>query len=412
MGRGAFVYLCRLPTIWISGWLYKVVAIRSGLNLAPEILQVGIFLVFVAVYALGAVYAERKVSGFIQDRLGPMEVGPRGLLQTIADIIKLLLKENITPSAADRKLFALAPIVIFASVFAGFAVIPVGPSILGAALNVGLLYVIAIVSIDVIGLLMAGWGSNNKYAFLGSIRAVSQIISYEVPAAIALLAAIMMYGTLNLHTLSAAQGLESPQPVYFLGWMDVTPIGGVLSWSMFRYPHLLVAWLIYFIAALAECNRAPFDLPEAESELVSGFHVEYSGFRFAVIFLAEYANMFLVGLIAAIVFWGGWSSPLPNLMALQPGEAAQMSVGQLISHLQLGHLTSGTSPLAMGIWGTFWILAKAFFAVFLQMWVRWTLPRMRVDQLLKLSWKVLTPIAFALFIVSAVWKLLEVSVHL
>jgi NADH-quinone oxidoreductase subunit H len=382
------------------------------LNLAPEILQVGIFLVFVALYALGAVYAERKVSAFIQDRLGPMEVGPRGLFQTIADIIKLLLKENITPSAADRKLFALAPIVIFASVFAGFAVIPVGPGILGAALNVGLLYVIAVVSIDVIGLLMAGWGSNNKYAFLGSIRAVSQIISYEIPAAMALLAAIMMFGTLNLAELSAAQGLSSPEPVYFLGWLDVTQIGGVLSWAMFRYPHLIIAWFIFFIASLAECNRAPFDLSEAESELVSGFHVEYSGFRFAVIFLAEYANMFLVALIGAIVFWGGWSSPLPNFMALAPGEAAQMNIGELFTHFQFGHLTTGTSATGMALWGAFWILAKAFFAVFVMMWVRWTLPRVRVDQLLKLSWKVLTPIAFGLFAVSAVWKLLEVGSHI
>ncbi len=341
-----------------------------------------------------------------------MEVGPRGLLQTIADILKLLLKENINPTAADKKLFALAPIVIFASVFAGLAVIPVGPGILGAALNVGLLYALAIVSIDVIGLLMAGWGSNNKYAFLGAIRSVSQIISYEIPAAIALLSAVMMYGSLNLSTISLAQGLSAPTQVYFLGFVDVSQIGGILSWGVVRYPHLLVAWLIYFIATLAECNRAPFDLPEAESELVSGFHVEYSGFRFAVIFLAEYANMFLVGLLGAVVFWGGWASPLPNLMALAPGEAAGMSVGQLFSHLQLGHLTTGTGPTGMAIWGAFWILAKAFFSIFVMMWIRWTLPRVRVDQLLKFSWKVMTPIAFALFAISAVWKLLEVNAHL
>jgi NADH-quinone oxidoreductase subunit H len=382
------------------------------LELAPDILLVALSLGFVALYALGAVYAERKVAGFVQDRLGPMEVGPRGLLQTIADILKLLLKENITPTAADKRLFALAPIVIFASIFAGLAVIPIGPGILGAALNVGLLYALAIVSIDVIGLLMAGWGSNNKYAFLGAIRSVSQIISYEIPAAIALLAAVSMYGSLNLSTISIAQGLGATSKVYFLGFVDVTQIGGMLSWGVIRYPHLLLAWLIYFIATLAECNRSPFDLPEAESELVSGFHVEYSGFRFAVIFLAEYANMFLVGLIGAVVFWGGWATPLPNLMALAPGEAAGMSVGQLFSHLQFGHLTTGTGASAMAIWGAFWILAKAFFTIFIMMWIRWTLPRVRVDQLLKLSWKVLTPIAFALFAISAVWKLLEVGAHL
>lgn len=382
------------------------------LNLAPEILQVALYLGFVALYALGAVYAERKVSAFIQDRLGPMEVGPRGLFQTIADILKLLLKENITPLAADKALFWMAPVIIFASVFAGFAVIPIGPSFIGAALNVGLLYVLAIVSIDAIGLLMAGWGSNNKYAFLGAIRSVSQIISYEIPAGIALLAAIVMYGTLNMGELSAAQGLASSEPTYFLGFWNVTEIGGILSWAIFRYPHLLLAWLIYFIATLAECNRAPFDLPEAESELVSGFHVEYSGFRFAVIFLAEYANMFLVGLIAAIVFWGGWNSPLPNLMAVAPADAMNMNTAELFSHLQFGYLSSGTGPISMGIWGAFWILLKAFITVFIQMWVRWTLPRVRVDQLLKLSWKFLTPIAFALFAISAIWKLLEVYGHL
>jgi NADH-quinone oxidoreductase subunit H len=205
--------------------------------------------------------------------------------------------------------------------------------------------------------------------------------------------------------------LGAPMPVYFLGWLDVTQLGGILSWGIVRYPHLLVAWLIYFTAALAECNRAPFDLPEAESELVSGFHVEYSGFRFAVIFLAEYANMFLVGLIAAVVFWGGWATPIPNLMALAPGEAASMSVGQLFTHLQFGHLTTGTGAIAMAIWGAFWILLKAFISIYVMMWIRWTLPRVRVDQLLRLSWKVMTPIAFALLAISAVWKLLEVSAH-
>jgi NADH-quinone oxidoreductase subunit H len=378
----------------------------------PNILLVALSLGFVALYALGAVYAERKISAYIQDRLGPVEVGPMGLLQTIADILKLLFKENITPTAADKKLFWLAPIVIFASVFAGLAVIPFGPGVIGSTMNVGLLYALAIVSIDVVGLLMAGWGSNNKYAFLGAIRAVSQVISYEIPAAIALLAGIMMYGSLNLGTISVAQGLSATTPVYFLGFIDVTHIGGILSWGIFRYPHLIVAWLIYFIASLAECNRAPFDLPEAESELVSGFHVEYSGFRFAVIFLAEYANMFLVGLIGAIVFWGGWASPLPNFIALAPGEAAGMTVGQWFSHFQLGYLTTGSSATAMAIWGAFWVLAKAFFAVFVMMWIRWTLPRVRVDQLLKLSWKVLTPIGFGLLLISGVWKLLEVGAHL
>ena len=381
------------------------------MELAPALIQIALLLGFVALYALGAVYAERKVSAYIQDRLGPLEVGPRGLFQTIADIIKLVIKENITPTAADRPLFLLAPMVIFASVFAGFAVIPFAPGLFGAALNVGLLYVMAIVSIDVIGLLMAGWGSNNMYAFLGAMRSVSQIISYEIPASLALLAAVMMYGTLNLGTLSNAQGVLATDPVYLFGVWDVSQVGGVLSWAVVRYPHLLLAYLVYFIASLAECNRAPFDLPEAESELVSGFHVEYSGFRFAVVFLAEYANMFLVGVIAAVVFLGGWNTPLPNLIALEPGQAAEMGTWELFKNLQFAHLTTGSSALGMALWGAVWVLAKGFGAVFVQMWIRWTLPRVRVDQLLRLGWKVLTPAAFALLLISGIWKLAEVYSH-
>jgi len=378
-------------------------------DILPHILQVGILLLFIAVYALGAVYAERKISAYIQDRLGPMEVGPWGLFQTIADIVKLLFKENIIPNAADKRLFILAPIIIFVSIFAGFAVIPFGPTVVGASLNIGLLYLMAIVSIDVIGLIMAGWGSNNKYAFLGSLRSVSQIISYEIPASIALLSAVMMFGTLNLGELSAMQGFHSPDRIYFFGIWDVTEYGGILGWSVFRYPHLLIGYVVYFIASLAECNRAPFDLPEAESELVSGFHVEYSGFRFAVIFLAEYANMFLVGILAAIVFLGAWNTPLPNFSAVDPAVAAEMSIGELFSNFQLGYLTSGTpGTIGFALWGMFWILVKSLFAVFIHMWIRWTLPRVRVDQLLKISWKVLTPIAFVLFVISGIWKLLEV----
>ncbi len=379
----------------------------------PQILQILILLGFIAAYALGAVYAERKVSAYIQDRLGPMEVGPYGLLQTAADIVKLLFKENIIPAAADRKLFVIAPIIIFTSIFAGYAVIPLGPSMVGASLNIGLLYLMAAVSVDVIGLIMAGWGSNNKYAYLGGLRAVSQIISYEIPAAIALLTAVMMFGTLNLSELSIFQGFHSPEKVFFFGVWDVTEYGGVLSWSIFRYPHLLIAYLIYFIASLAECNRSPFDLPEAESELVSGFHVEYSGFRFAVIFMAEYANMFLVGILAAVVFLGAWNTPFPNFIAIDPKTAAEMSIGELFGNWQLGYLTSGTAGTwGFALWGAFWIILKAFFAVFVQMWIRWTLPRVRVDQLLKISWKVLTPVAFVLFIISGIWKLLEVYGHL
>lgn len=382
--------------------------------LLPALIHIAVALGAIALFALGAVYAERKVSAYIQDRIGPAEVGPWGLFQTIADIIKLVLKENIVPAAADRWMFLLAPIVIFAAVFAGIAVIPMGPTLQGSVLNVGLLYAMAIVSIDVIGLLMAGWGSNNKYAYLGSLRSVAQIIAYEIPAGITLLAAVMMYGTLDLQALSFQQGIHSPESVYFFGVWDVSHIGGILSWGIFRYPHLLIGFVVYFIASLAECNRAPFDLPEAESELVTGFHTEYGGARFAFIFLAEYANMLLVALIATVVFLGGWNSPIPNFTTLAEGvDPSQLSIGELFSHWQLGYLTSGIPGTWEALfWGAFWVVAKALFLVFVQMWVRWTVPRVRVDQLLRLSWTVLTPIAFLLVLISGIWKLIEVYSHL
>lgn len=384
------------------------------MDLLPIILQISLLFLFLALYALGAVFAERKVSAFIQDRIGPVEVGPKGLLQTVADIVKLLTKENIVPQASDKILFLFAPILVFVSVFAGFAVIPFGPGVLGASLNIGLIYVLGIVSIDVIGILMAGWSSNNKYALLGALRSVAQIISYEIPASLALLAGVMMLGSLDLMVINLQQGIFSPETVYFGGFWDVSDLGGILSWSIFRYPHLLIAFVVYFIAALAECNRAPFDLPEAESELVSGFHTEYSGFRFAILFLAEYANMFLVCILASIVFLGGWNSPIPNFTVLDAGiDPASLSFGELFGKLQFGFLTSGIpGTIGFSLWGAFWVLAKSFALVFVMMWVRWTVPRVRVDQLMRISWKVLTPIAMALFFISGIWKLLEVYGHL
>ena len=343
-----------------------------------------------------AVYAERKVSAFIQDRVGPMEVGPRGLFQTIADIVKLLLKEHIVPSAADKLTFTLAPVIVFIAIFAGFAVIPLGPGATSANLNTGILYVMAIVAVDVIGLLLAGWASNNKYSWLGSVRSVSQILSYEIPAGLILLSIVVLTGTMNFDAIVTEQGILAKSTVKFAGFVDVTQNGGILSWNLFRFPHLLIGFVIYFIASLAQCNRAPFDLPEAESELISGFHTEYSGFRFAIFFLAEYASMLLTGLIIAVVFLGGWNTPLPNIY-----------VGDL--RLAFADWTTGAFASFSGyVWGVFWLLAKALFIVFLHMWIRWTVPRFRVDQLVKLSWKILTPAAFLVFLVSAIWRVLEV----
>ena len=358
----------------------------------PTLLAVGGLLGFLATFALLAVYAERKVSAFIQDRLGPMEVGPWGLLQTLADIVKLLTKELITPTQADRRMLAAAPVIAFAAVFAGYAVIPVAGGWVGASLNVGVLYLLAVVSVEAVGILMAGWASNNKYALLGSVRAVAQIVSYEVPAGLALLAAVVMYGSLDLGTIALQQSHLSPQPLYLLGMWDVTAVGGLTTWGVVRYPHLVVALAVFFIASLAESNRAPFDLPEAESELVAGFLTEYSGFRWAVFFLAEYANMLLLALLAALLFLGGWGTPLPNLGALPLAEWT----------------TGAPGTWGAAAWGALWLLLKGIVLVLLMMWVRWTLPRLRPDQLLRLCWQVLTPLALVLLVVSAVWKLAEV----
>lgn len=356
------------------------------------LLAIAALLGFLATFALLAVYAERKVSAFIQDRLGPMEVGPWGLLQTFADILKLLTKELITPTQADRWLMALAPVLAFAAVFAGYAVIPAAPALVGAQLNVGLLYLLAVVAVETIGTLLAGWASNNKYALLGSVRSVAQIISYEVPAGLALLSAVLMYGTLELDAIAVQQSHLSPTPLYLLGVWDVTEIGGIVTWGVVRYPHLLAAFVIFFIAGLAESNRAPFDLPEAESELVAGFLTEYSGFRWAVFFLAEYANMLLLALVAALLFLGGWGTPLPN-----------------VGSWRLAEWTTGVpGTLGAAAWGIAWLLLKGIALVLVMMWIRWTLPRLRPDQLLRLCWQVLTPIGIGLLLLSAVWKLAEV----
>lgn len=381
------------------------------MELSGALLAVPLTLGGIALYALLAVYAERKVSAFIQDRLGPMEVGPKGLLQTAADILKLLLKENVVHAAADRPLFLAAPVVVFAAVFAGFAVIPWGAGWASVPVELGLLYALAIVAVDVVGLMMAGWASNNKYSLIGAVRSVAQIVSYEVPAGAALLAAVVAYGTLDLQRMCLLQSGYAEAPLWLWGGLaDVSAIGGAAAWGVVRYPSLLLAFVIYFVAGLAENNRAPFDIPEAESELVAGFHTEYSGFRFAVFFLAEYAGMLLVSLLAAVVFLGGWNSPLPNLIALSPDEAGRLdSISAQLSALQLHRLTIGAPGTAAALlWGGFWLMAKALLLVFVQMWIRWTWPRLRADQLMRLCWKYLTPLAFAAILLTMGFLLLEI----
>jgi NADH-quinone oxidoreductase subunit H len=345
------------------------------------VLGAGLF-AFTALFALFGVYAERKVSAFIQDRLGPTETGKFGMLQTLADGLKLIQKELIIPAAADKVLFMMAPAIIFLAVYMGFAAMPWSPGLVPTQLNLGLYYIFAIMSIETLGILMAGWGSNNKYSILGAMRSVAQIISYEIPAGFALISVVMIAQSLNMQTIATQQGILSTETIKCLGFWDVSKTGGIFAWNILRAPHLLIAFVIYFIASLAESNRAPFDIPEAESELVAGFHTEFTGWRFALVFFAEYSMMFLVSMIGVILFLGAWNTPLPN-----------------IGQVQLATWTTGLA------WGIIWVLIKTLLLVGIQMWIRWTLPRLRVDQLMNLCWKVLTPLGFACMLISGVWRL-------
>jgi NADH-quinone oxidoreductase subunit H len=354
-----------------------------------------VVLTIILTYAVFVIWAERKVSAFVQDRYGPMVTGPYGLLQTIADLLKLLQKEDIVPKAASTFLFKVSPMIIFIVVFIGFSVVPLAPTVIGSSSALGIFFLFAIIAIEVVAIFVVGWSSNNKYSLLGAIRAIAQMISFELPLTLSVLSVLLLTHTLSLEEMVYQQSIwadpMNEENYYLLGvnsWgLNLKHYGGVFLWNVFRFPHLLIAFVIYFIASLAECNRAPFDIPEGESELVAGFHTEYSGYRFAVLFLAEYALMLLVSMLAVILFLGGWASPLPN-----------------IGSLQLAHYTSGTlGEWSAVAWGGFWMASKTVVLIFLQMMMRWTYPRLRVDQLMRLCWKILLPISIVLVLISAFW---------
>ena len=320
-------------------------------------------LLFILPFVLVAVLMERKVSAHMQDRLGPMRVGYHGILQTVADLLKLLQKEDIVADPNDKPLFNLAPVIVFAGSYAAFAAIPFTSAYIGTNVDLGIIYIVAVTSIVVAGILMSGWASNNKYTLLGSMRSVAHIISYEIPTMLVILSLIMITGTMNLEKLSQLQ------TGYFWNWMIFGGPGASLGKFLF-IPFMIIGFFVIYISTLAEVNRTPFDIPEAESELVSGYHTEYSGMKFSIFFLAEYANMFAVSAIVATLFFGGYQSPFGYL-------GNTLGAHWLVPIEQF-----------------FWFTVKGVFFVFVQMWLRWTLPRLRVDQLMAVCWKYLIPIAF------------------
>lgn len=330
--RGLFVQL-GLDT-WLSGFLP-----RWGFDLVVMLVFIAAIIGALLLCVMALTYLERKFVARVADRLGPNRTGPWGILQPLADTLKLLIKEDIAPAQADRWLHFLAPAVVVTAALLAYAVIPFGAGGWGARISVGLLYVLSTTSLMVIGILMAGWGSHNKYSLLGGLRVVVQILSYEVPMVLALLGPVLLAGTMDLAGIAEAQRSV---------------------WFVFTQP---VAALIYLIAGVAETNRAPFDLPEAESELVAGFHLEYGGVKFAFFFMAEYINMVTVGAVLTTVFLGGWYGPL--------------------------------FP------GPWWVLIKIGLVLFLYFWFRSTFPRMRLDQWMNLAWKVLVPLALVHVLLTA-----------
>ena len=348
-------------------WLANLVDFPElAFILAVLICAIPAFL-FIAVYALVAIYGELKISSFMQDKVGPMGQGPGlhagkwGLLQPVADALKLLLKEDIIPASADTKLFILAPFIVFIGAFISFAALPFNQNLIIADMNIGVFYILAVSSLGVIGLIVAGWSSNNKWSLYGAMRSSAQIVSYEIPAALSIVVVIMLTGTLSM------QGIIQHQ--------DGLVWGILPNWIIFQNPFTFLAFFVFFISGVSECNRTPFDIPEAESELVAGTFTEYSGMRYAFFFLSEYANMFIVSGVAAVGFLGGWHSPIPGFLEA-PG------------------------------WGLFWFLFKVGMLIFVMMWFRWTFPRLRVDQLMNFCWKVLLPMALLNIFGVGIWTVL------
>ena len=328
------------------------------LMLVLKILAIVVPLILAVAYYT---YFERKVIGYMQIRMGPNRIGPWGLLQPFADVLKLLLKEIILPQNANKFLFLLAPVLSLVPAFAAWAVVPFNETLVLADIDAGLLFLLAMSSLGVYGLIIAGWASNSKYAFLGALRSTAQMVSYEIAMGFALVGVLLLAGTMNLREIVLAQQ------------------GGVLDWY---WLPLLPLFVIFVISGVAETNRAPFDVAEGESEIVAGFHVEYSGSAFAIFFLAEYANMILISGMTAVMFAGGWLSPFQGVPVL------------------------GDTFLGHG--SVFWFFAKTLFFMFLFLWWRATFPRYRYDQIMRLGWKVFVPITIVWVMVAAVFAVFDI----
>jgi len=315
-----------------------------------------VLLVFILNVAGVSTWVERRVWARIQSRVGPNRVGPQGILQWLADGIKLIMKEDVIPTAADRPLFSLAPYVVMMGFVASFVVLPFGSRLIIADMNVGILYLTAVTALVVVGILMAGWASNNKWSLIGGIRSAAQIVSYEIPAGLSIFPIVLLTGSLSMQDIIKGQG-----------WAPWT-------WNIFVSPFTFVAFFIFFVSALAEGNRTPFDLPEAESELVAGFVTEYSGVRYLIFFMAEWGNLYVIGAVVTTLFLGGWQIP---------------------------HVSDNVVVQSALEFVTFF--GKSYFWVLFAMWVRATLPRTRVDQLMAVCWKYLVPISFVNLLGAALW---------
>jgi NADH-quinone oxidoreductase subunit H len=358
---------------WLLGWFGVEIPADHWLGwITAAAIHITLLINVVAVGALVFIWLERKVSGRIQDRLGPTRVGGRfGWLQTLADGIKLITKEDIMPGSADPLLFKIAPYLSFAASFSAYIALPFASGWVARDVNTAVFFVLAILGLEVFGVILGGYASGSKWSLFGGMREAAQVVSYEVPLGLCVIVPVMICGTMNLIAIGDMQA------------------GLFTNWLIFHDPFTFIVFWVYFTCALASVNRAPFDLAEAESELVAGFHTEYSGLRWSVFFMAEYGSMFVVSALAVILFFGGWNGPIPIFQpfAYQPGEADWRLMGYVAN-----------------LAGCMNFLLKTVVGVVVMMWIRWTLPRLRIDQVITMCWKYCVPIAAACFVGALFWQ--------